>query len=92
MILGWLKYWGTEPLPDNLRHPALKSNIIEIDESTYTTPSIIYLLTHGKDTNVPDYIYTSNCKESVGPNGEIYTFLINPDFSYYEKQFGKSEK
>lgn len=92
MIVGWLKYWGNKELPNNLCHPVLKSNIIEIDESTYTTPSIIYVLTHGKDANVPDYIYTDNCKESVGPNGEIYTFLINPDFSNYEKQFGKSEK
>ena len=89
MIVGWLKYWGNKDLPNNLRHPALKSNIIEIDESTYTTPSIIYLLTHGKDANVPGYIYTGNCEESVGPNGEIYSFVVYPDFAYYEKQFAK---
>lgn len=91
MIVGWLKYWDEEPLPENLRHPLLKSDIIKIDESTYTTPSIIYLITHGKDANVPDYIYTSNCKESVGPDGEIYSFVMTRDISVYEKEYNSSQ-
>lgn len=91
MITGWLKYWDEEPLPENLRHPLLKSDIIKIDKNTYTTPSIIYLLTHGKDASVPDYIYTDNCKESVGPDGEIYSFVMARNTSVYEKEFNSSQ-
>lgn len=47
---------------------------------------------HGKDCVVPDYIYTDNCKESVGPNNEIYNFSIDPDFSMFESQFNTFNK
>ena len=91
MITGWLKYWDEKPLPENLHHPLLKSDIIKIDKVTYTTPSIIYIITHKKGARVPDYIYTSNCEESVGPHGEIYSFLITHDISEYEKKFNSSQ-
>lgn len=79
-------------MPNNLRHPALKANIIEIEKNTYTSPAILYVVVHGKNCVVPDYIYTENCKESVGPNNEIYSFSIAPDFSMFEKQFNTFDK
>ena len=92
MILGWIKYWGTEPLPENLRHPVLKLNIIKIDKNTYTSPAVLYIVEHGKDCVVPDYIYVDGCKESVGLNNEIYSFSIAPDFSMFESQFNTFNK
>ena len=71
-------------MPDNLWHPALKSNIIKIDKNTYTSPAILYIVEHWKNCVVPDYIYTDDCKESVGTNNEIYSFSIAPDFSMFE--------
>lgn len=91
MIIGWLKYWDEEPLPKNLRHSLLKSDIIKIDEATYTTPSIVYIITHKKGAKVPDYIYTSNCEKSVGPDGEIYSFVMTRDISAYEKEYNSSQ-